>query len=547
MHRRSLFQRATRALACLVALAATAAHAQVTDTTSMNDKVFAAYQGWFHCPGDPGPNGNWFHWSYVSQLVPDAKMVSVPGFPITDEYPAESRCPVPGLTVNGQQAYFFTSLALGTAETHFRWMREYGIDGAMLQRFIGSVTDYYQEDDIVLRNAFQAAQDNGRSIMIEYDMSGDFNDTHTQAEEDALFDRVTHDWTHLVDDLHVLDNPMYQKHNGKPVVSLWGMGRPANELWGMKPALARRVIAWFKDTAHVTVIGGVSPFWMELPEWKDVLAMLDVVQPWNVGAYGSDGDLDWQLQNRIKPQLAATEASGQLYMPTVFPASSGRDQANGNRPSEGAASLGGAFFWHQAFDDRGAGVRTIKIAMFDEVGEGTSLLKIASDASQTPPQIAWLNLDADGLRLPHDWNLRIAHEVVGLFHGQPGYTRTVPSDPGPFDTSIPECGVLGPNQVVAPATPLFSCDGHVSLRQENDGTAGVYRDGKRTAVIGHAGTSRGNLIMQGDGNLVGYDVDGRPLWSTSTENHVGAYAYVRNDGGVQVIFEGDAIWTFKAP
>jgi hypothetical protein len=536
-----MLRRGLLGLALSLCVAVTA-HAQSSDNSTLNDKVFAAYQGWFHCPGDPGPNGNWFHWSYVSQLVPDASMVSVPGYPITDEYPAESRCPVPGLTVNGQQAYFFTSLALGTAETHFRWMREYGVDGAMLQRFIGSVQSYYDENDIVLRNAFQAAQDNGRSIMIEYDMSGNFNDTHSQAEEDALFTQVTKDWTHLVNDLHILDNPRYQKHNGKPVVALWGMGRPADELWGMKPALARRVITWFKDTAHTTVIGGVSPYWMELPEWKDVLAMLDVIQPWNVGAYSNDADLDWQLQNRIKPQLAATTASGQLYMPTVLPATSGRDQSIGNLPTVGAHSLGGSFFWHQAYDDRAAGVRTIKIAMFDEVGEGTSLLKLASNASEAPSQIQWISLDVDGLRLPHDWNLRIAHEIGNLYHGIAGYTRNTPTDPGPFDLSIPECGVLGSNQLITVSTPVFSCDGHTSLRQENDGTAGLYRDGTRTATIGQPGKSHGNLIMQGDGNFVSYDASGNGLWSTSTENHTGAYLYVANDGGVRVIYEGTAIW-----
>ena len=541
MHRRKLIALLT------TGLLAFGAHAQNVDTSTMNDHVFAAYQGWFHCPGDPGDNSNWFHWSYISQLVPDAKMVSIPNYPITDEYPAESRCPVPGLTVNGQQAYFFTSLALGTAELHFRWMKEYGIDGAMLQRFLGSTDSYYQENDIVLRHAFQAAQDNGRTIMIEYDMSGNFNNTQTQADEDAIFNHITSDWTHLVNDLHVLDNPMYQQHNGKPVISLWGMGRPADELWGVKPALASRVIDWFKNTQHMTVIGGVSPFWMELPEWKDVLAKLDVIQPWNVGAFGGDSDLPWQLQNRIEPQLAATQAAGQLYMPTVFPASSGRDQNNGNQPTEGAASLGGAFFWHQAFDDRSAGVRTIKIAMFDELGEGTSLLKTARNASETPSQMAWLNLDVDGYSLPHDWNLRIAHEVVNLFHGGTGYTRNTPTDPGPFHTSIPECGVLGPNQVVTVAQPVVSCDGHTSLRQQADGSAGLYRDGVQTATIGKTGGTQGTLIMQGDGNFVSYGADGKPEWATSTENHGGAYLYVRNDGGVQVIYQGAPIWNFPTP
>jgi hypothetical protein len=271
-----------------------------------------------------------------------------------------------------------------------------------------------------------------------------------------------------------------------------------------------------------------------------VVKKLDIIQPWNVGVY-QDSDLDWYETNRTRVHLAATAANGQIYMPTILPASSSRDQSNGNLPQEGAKSLGGKFFWDQAYRDRSAGVRTVKIAMFDELGEGTSLLKVASNASQAPSQYPWLTLDVDGYRLPTDWNLRMTHEIAAMFHGDSPVTATMPTDPGPFDV-VPECGVLHPNEVLDPAHPLTSCDGHISLSQDANGDLTVYRDGARLYSSGTAGQPIKTTIMQGDGNLVEYDQNGRPRWASGTAGHPGAYLYLRNDGTTWVVDAGKPIW-----
>ena len=527
------------ALACFQPVMASAA--EVTDTSTVLDKVFAAYQGWFHCPGAPSPESNWFHWTYISQIDPTATNSSIPTFPITDEYPAEALCPAPGLTIGGKQANFFSSLNAGTAQTHFRWMREYGVDGAILQRFLGSLDMLYQENDIVLRNAMQAAGDNGRSFFIEYDVSGQFENTSTQADEDAIFNKLTSDWLHLVNDLHVTQSAMYQQQGGRPVVSLWGIAQGGSETtWQMKPALASRVIDWFHNVAHATVMGGVSNTYLEQPAYADVVKKFDIIQPWNVGVY-QDSDLDWYETNRTRVHLAATAANGQIYMPTILPASSSRDQTNGNLPSEGAKSLGGKFFWDQAYRDRSAGVRTVKIAMFDELGEGTSLLKVASNASQAPSQYPWLTLDVDGYKLPTDWNLRMTHEIAAMFHGVSPVTATMPTDPGPFDV-VPECGVLHPNEILAPAHPLTSCDGHISLAQDTNGDLTVYRDGTRLYSSGTGGQPIKTTIMQGDGNLVEYDQNGQPRWASGSAGHPGAYLYLRNDGTTWIVDGGKTIW-----
>ena len=54
----------------------------------------------------------------------------------------------------------------------------------------------------------------------------------------------------------------------------------------------------------------------------------------------------------------------------------------------------------------------LKIAMFDEVNESTSMFKVASRRRDAPDQGYWLTLDADGFTLPSDWYLRLAGEIT---------------------------------------------------------------------------------------------------------------------------------------
>ena len=58
----------------------------------------------------------------------------------------------------------------------------------------------------------------------------------------------------------------------------------------------------------------------------------------------------------------------------------------------------------------------LKIAMFDEVNEGTAMFKAASRRSDAPDQGYWLTLDADGTALPSDWYLRLAGKITEAFY-----------------------------------------------------------------------------------------------------------------------------------
>jgi len=82
----------------------------------------------------------------------------------------------------------------------------------------------------------------------------------------------------------------------------------------------------------------------------------------------------------------------------------------------------------------------LKIAMFDEVNEGTAVFKAASRRQDAPDQGYWLTLDADGAVLPSDWYLRLAGEITRMFHGEIPPNAKLPEHPGPPWDSTPVNG-----------------------------------------------------------------------------------------------------------
>lgn len=388
------------------------------------------YQGWFACPADG--SGRWTHWS---RTVPGPDTLTVEMYPDLTEFSADELCPVPGMTIGDKPAYLFSSRNPKTVSRHFRWMKEYGLDGVLVQRFIGETNCKRAGGDIVLKNIMAAARESGRTFAIEYDISGGNPATFAQTLKD--------DWQYLVDELKVTAHPNYQRHNGKPVLSVWGMGLgdgPAHPPADAKEALD--LIVWFKfrapDPSHrVTYMGGTPSRWATLtadakpdPAWAEVYAMMDVVQPWSVGRYGTVNAADKWRESILAPDVKKTKEQGQLYMPVVFPGFSWQNLKRNNRPNQ-IPRLRGEFLWRQAVNAKMAGATMLKIAMFDEVDESTAVMKVAPTRDRAPAQGFWLTLDADGATLPSDWYLRLSGEITRMFHGDIPPSQALPANPGP--------------------------------------------------------------------------------------------------------------------
>jgi hypothetical protein len=400
------------------------------DSSTLQDKVLFGYQGWFACAGDGSSNSNWRTWAWGT---PAAGTLTVDMYPDLSELDPDELYPVPNMTIGGKPAFLYSANNRKTVLRHFQWMKEYGLDGVLVQRFVGSICDKRHSGDVVLRNVMAGAEKYGRTFAIEYDITG--------GDPDTFFQALREDWQYLVDVLKVTSHPNYLHHNGKPVLSIWGMGLEEDRHVPRDPETARQVIEWFKTKTpkpyQVTYIGGAPSHWRTLtydcrndPRWTDVFRMMDVIQPWTVGRYRDNDTADQWKSDRLGPDLAWTAANGPLYMPVVFPGFSWHN-LKPKTPKNAIPRNRGEFLWRQAFNAKQAGAVMLKIAMFDEVNESTAMFKLAARRSDAPDQGYWLTLDADGYELPSDWYLRIAGEITRMFHGKVAPTPNLPEKLGP--------------------------------------------------------------------------------------------------------------------
>ena len=380
------------------------------DPSTLDGKVLVGYQGWFTCPGDG--TGRWTHWS---RGVPTPASLTVDLYPDLREYEPDELCEVPGMTIGDKPAYLFSSRNAKTVSRHFRWMKEYEIDGALVQRFVGEIAGKRGGGEVVLKNIMAAAEESGRTFAIEYDISGG---------NAATFARILkEDWTYL-QGLKLTEHPLYQRHNGKPLVSVWGIGLNDDGHPPSDPAAARELIEWFKNEAQVTYMGGTPARWGALngdsrtdPAWTGVYAAMDVVQPWNVGRYGTVEAVDRWRQTVLAPDVQRAAENQQLYMPVIFPGFSWANLKPGAKANQ-IPRVSGEFLWRQAYNAKVAGAKMVKIAMFDEVDEATAIFKAAPRRQDAPDQGYWLTLDADGAELPSDWYLQMARAIARMFHGE---------------------------------------------------------------------------------------------------------------------------------
>jgi hypothetical protein len=399
--------------------------AQTVDVSTLEGKVLLGYQGWFNCAGDGSPRNDWRSWA---RGAPSPDTLTIDMYPDLKEFDPAELCAVPGFTIGGKQAHLFSAWNPKVVSRHFQWMKEYGLDGVLVQRFVTNIAFKRSTGDVVLKNAMAAAAEHGRAFAIEYDVTG--------FDPQKFFEVMREDWKHLVDEVKITAHPNYLRHNGRPVLSVWGMGLEDMRHPPRSPGPALEVVRWFKSGAEpryrVFYMGGVPSRWRTLtadaqrdPGWREVYAAMDVIQPWTVGRYRDQAGADKWKDDYLVPDLARTRENKQLYMPVVFPGFSWANLKRDTKPNQ-IPREGGRFLWRQAVNAKQAGAAMLKIAMFDEVNEGTAVFKLAARRAEAPEQGFWLTLDADGEDLPSDWYLRLSGEITRMFHGRRPASQTLP-------------------------------------------------------------------------------------------------------------------------
>jgi hypothetical protein len=397
------------------------AQAQDTvDNTTLNCKYMFGYQGWQRAQGD-GCNSGWFHW-IRSGSVPDGTNMTVDIFPDLTEFGSSELFSTNMHYSNASVVGLYSTCNETTIMRHFKWMKDYQVDGVWVQRFGPKHVGRNESTNKTLLSCMKAAETYGRVFTVMYDVSGANNST--------LFNDLTSDWMYLVDTFKVTQSSRYLNHKGKPLVSVWGFGFSDRSI---TTDVAMKIVQWFKVDApakyQATFMGGVNDNWRTAgAPWDTVFKSLDIISPWLVGRFsGVAGADSWK--NNLVSDLAEAKTLGKDYLPVIWPGFSWANMHAGSTPQNQIPRLGGSFFWEQVYNCISSGSTMLYNAMFDEIDEGTAMLKICPKRSLAPNEGYWLTGDADGYNLPSDWYLRLAGYAKKSLCNQIPLTKTMPLNP----------------------------------------------------------------------------------------------------------------------
>ncbi|MEV8394298.1 MULTISPECIES: discoidin domain-containing protein [unclassified Streptomyces] len=381
-------------------------------------KITVGYQGWFACSGDGAPINGWWHWSQNWGQSPSPTNTAIVSWPDVRDYTLTYRTAYPALG-SGQPATLFSSYDQQTVDTHFSWMRQYGMDTAALQRFNPNGGEGATRDAMAGK-VRSAAEKYERKFYIMYDATGW---TNMQPEMKA-------DWLEKMKAYTA--SPAYARQNGKPVVGIWGFGfNEPNKAWSAPVCLD--VVNWFKAQGCY-VMGGVPTHWRSGNEdsrvgFLDVYHAFDMLSPWMVGRIGNIAGADNFYTNVNSPDQAHCDAHGIDYQPCVLPG----DLQSGHRAH-------GDFMWRQFYNMCRLGVAGIYISMFDEFNEGNQIAKTAENSSQIPVGSGIRALDEDGTACSSDYYLRLTGDGGRMLKGELALTPVRPTPPG--GTTPPPTGDL---------------------------------------------------------------------------------------------------------
>jgi hypothetical protein len=132
--------------------------------------------------------------------------------------------------------------------------------------------------------------------------------------------------------------------------------------------------------------------------------------------------------------IAECKTLGKEYLPVIWPGFSWANMHHGTTPQNQIPRIGGALFWEQAYNCVSSGATMLYNAMFDEVDEGTAILKACPKKSLAPADGYWLTLDADGYDLPSDWYLRMAGYAKKMLVGKIPVSKNMPLNPNKPDS-----------------------------------------------------------------------------------------------------------------
>lgn len=388
---------------------------------SYENLVMAGYQGWFAAEGDESNRG-WYHYKASCGFKPGCSTIDF--WPDMTEYTKKYVSPFKH--ADGSDAYLYSPYDEESVDLHFKWMKEYGIDGVFMQRFVVEVRPSNPQGkrhfDKVLENALKAAKKYDRAISVMYDLSG-------CASEDVL--HVEKDWNELQSKFDLFNsekNPTYLRHNGRPLLAIWGAGFNDGRKYNL--ADIRQLTDKLKGPENkVSLMLGVPYYWRTLDkDTRDdaslhkLIKSCDIVMPWAVGRYKYDtynlatpvlaGDIEWCRDNGVD------------YVPLVFPGFSWGNLKMDTSLYNSIPRKKGDFLWQQIAGAKKAGATALYVAMFDEIDEGTAIFKTAKQMDvPLNGDKRFIGIEDD---LETDYYLWLTGQGAKWFHGDDSYNEIKP-------------------------------------------------------------------------------------------------------------------------
>jgi hypothetical protein len=390
--------------------------------TSYKNLVMAGYQGWFAAEGDSAERG-WYHYKNNSCGGFFPGCASVDFWPDISGYTKKYLSPFK--FSNGDNVYLYSPNDEESVDLHFKWMKDYGIDGVFMQRFVVEIKQLKGKAHFnkVLQNALKAANKYKKAICIMYDLSG------CTSADVAL---VEQDWNELQSLFSLFSNtqqPNYLRHNKKPLVAIWGVGFDDGRKYTI--ADVDKLVDKIKGPAKkVSVMLGVPYYWRTLdhdtensPQLHTLIKKADIIMPWAVGRYNSGSynnvagtalpaDIQWCKSNKID------------YVPLVFPGFSWGNLKNNIAFYNLIPRNSGDFLWQQVTGAKSAGAQSLYVAMFDEIDEGTAIFKCLREG-ELPLNGNKIFVGIEN-NLSSDYYLWLTGKAGNWFHGESGYSNVKP-------------------------------------------------------------------------------------------------------------------------
>ena len=417
---RKIYIQALIVMAFLTNAIAQNKHGKGSRYSSYKGLIMAGYQGWHNAPND-GAGRGWYHYTSKGRFKPGSTNVDM--WAETKEYPIVYKTPF--FHADGSSAYLQSAYDASTVDVHFRWMKEYGLDGVFMQRFVAEIRGNSGKShfNTVLRNAIASSKRYGRAISVMYDLSG----TRDSVDVPVLIN----DWKNLVDSIKITsqgDDQTYLYHNGKPLVVLWGVGFNDNRKYTLKDI--DKMIDFLKydpEYGGCAVMLGVPTYWREFgadtqkdPFLHKLILKSDIIHTWTVGRYASEAAYDKYALVQ-KEDILWCRKHKMDYTGVVFPGFSWHNM-NPKAPTDQIPRNRGRFFWKQLATAIQNGAEMLYVAMFDEVDEGTAIFKISKD----PPvgESTFVVFEED---IPSDYYLYLSGYAGKMLRKQVAFSEEVPA------------------------------------------------------------------------------------------------------------------------